>query len=168
MREDVSLLVPVPAGATKAALTVSQHAIMAHHVTIMARSARILRVRGVVGTLKDEKSTREMTRAALTAAALAALAGCADAFAVPTGLPTAWNAAAARRAPISLRQSVRMAETSAEPLSRKGRNKLKKATKTEETAAKKKLRAQVDTILDELFDEIEAEKRDLKKVRRRD
>jgi hypothetical protein len=49
-----------------------------------------------------------------------------------------------------------MAETSAEPLSRKGRNKLKKATKTEETAAKKKLRAQVDAILDELFDEIDA------------
>ncbi len=109
-----------------------------------------------------------MLRAALTAAALAGLWGFADAFAVPTGLPTAWNAAAARRAPISLRQSVRMAETSAEPLSRKGRNKLKKATKTEETVAKKKLRAQVDAILDELFDEIEAEKRDLKKVRRRD
>jgi hypothetical protein len=35
-----------------------------------------------------------------------------------------------------------MAEGSAEPLSRKGRSKLKKATKTEETAAKKKLRAQ--------------------------
>ena len=30
------------------------------------------------------------------AAAVAALAGCADAFAVPTGLPTAWNAAGRR------------------------------------------------------------------------
>lgn len=110
-----------------------------------------------------------MHRAAITAATLlAALAGYADAFAVTAGLPTSWNAAAARRVPISLRLSVRMAETSAEPLSRKGRNKLKKATKKEETDAKKKLRAQVDVMLDELFDEIEAEKRDLKKVRRRD
>jgi hypothetical protein len=111
-------------------------------------------------------------RAALTsAAALAALAGGADAFAIPAGLPAAaWSRHAAAARPVSLRPapglSVRMAEASAssEPLSRKGKNKLKKATKAEATVAKKQLRKQVDAILDELFDEIEAEKRDLAKV----
>ncbi len=112
-------------------------------------------------------------RAALaSAAALAALAGGADAFAIPVGLPAAaWSRHAAAGRAVSLRPaqglSVRMAEASAssEPLSRKGKNKLKKATKAEATVAKKQLRKQVDAILDELFDEIEAEKRDLAKVR---
>ena len=114
-------------------------------------------------------------RAAITSAALAALASGADAFAIPAGLPAgspAWSRHAAAARPVSLRPAqglaVRMAEASASSetaLSRKGRNKLKKATKAEATAAKKQLRKQVDAILDELFDEIEAEKRDLAKVR---
>ena len=44
---------------------------------------------------------------------------------------------------------------------RKEKSKMKKAAKAEEQAAKRERRKQVNAILDELFDQIEAEKRDL-------
>jgi hypothetical protein len=55
MREDVSLLVPVPAGARKAAHTVAKHARMAHHVTACLSSARMLWVREYENTQGKEK-----------------------------------------------------------------------------------------------------------------
>lgn len=54
-----------------------------------------------------------------------------------------------------------MAEVEAGPVGRKERSKLKKAAKEQERAAKKIQQKQVDQILDELFDQIETEKRDL-------
>ena len=67
----------------------------------------------------------------------------------------------------TLRQalSVRaLADGEVGPVTRKQKNKMKKASKQDESVEKKQQRKQIDAVLDELFDQIEAEKRNLPKV----
>ena len=101
-------------------------------------------------------------------AVLAVLMCCTTAVAFAPSLgslphPAAAAAAAPWRRYVALRPAgaLRMAEVEAGPVGRKERSKLKKAAKEQERAAKKMQQKQVDQILDELFDQIETEKRDL-------
>ena len=101
-------------------------------------------------------------------AVLAVLMCCTTAVAFAPSLgslphPAAAAAAAPWRRYVALRPAgaLRMAEVEAGPVGRKEKNKLKKAAKEQERAAKKMQQKQVDQILDELFDQIETEKRDL-------
>lgn len=106
-----------------------------------------------------------MGRRALVAAAALALAGSADAFSARAPVFHAVRARPAteaqrlRLAPHSA--GLRMAVDEVGYTSRKEKSKMKKAAKAEDQAAKRERRKQVNAVLDELFDQIEAEKRDL-------
>ena len=119
-------------------------------------------------------ATQMIRRAALIAATVAAIAGTADGFVSPGNSGISGfgllreHAVNVRSSEPRLRPatiSLDMAEgASAGPVSRKAKNKQKKASKAQDSAAQKEKRKQVDAILDELFDEIESKKRDLTKM----
>jgi hypothetical protein len=120
-----------------------------------------------------------MRKAAVMATALASLAGTSDAFTAPACVQfsRAWANAGAvvlprhspctqrlRPLPLSLSASAAQDEEVAGPIGRKEKSKQKKAAKQEARLARQSVRKEVDAILDDLFDQIEAQKRDLSKM----